>query len=271
MTKKKNPLLTKSEALKASWKIREDYLGEDRGKGSLHNVWRSKVFTKKGKKIGFPEEWKTYKGFKKEVSVGFKKGMVLVRLDINRPFDKDNFIWVNKGEENMHKCSKLKYNGEEKYLFEWANEYGLNYSGLKQRFYKGKQYTNEEVLFGKTYVKQRKVKDHKELNSKQEVRNKASKMLSQYKLSDRRKGLEYDVDIDYLISVFSKKCIYCDSSERIGLDRKDNNIGHMKYNCVPCCYRCNTTRQNNFTFEEMIKLGVAIKEIDNERIKRITT
>ena len=28
------------------------------------NSWRSKVFTQKGKKIGFPETWKTYEEMK---------------------------------------------------------------------------------------------------------------------------------------------------------------------------------------------------------------
>ena len=42
----------------------QNFLNEEVGRGTLHNVWRSKVFTKKGKKIGFPNEWSTFKGFK---------------------------------------------------------------------------------------------------------------------------------------------------------------------------------------------------------------
>lgn len=34
------------------------------------------------------------------------------------------------------------------------------------------------------------------------------------------------------------------------LDRKDNDIGYSKENCVVCCTRCNRARSNKFTYEE---------------------
>jgi hypothetical protein len=34
------------------------------------------------------------------------------------------------------------------------------------------------------------------------------------------------------------------------LDRKNNDLGHSKRNCVVCCTRCNRARSNKFTYEE---------------------
>ena len=33
----------------------------------IFNSWRSKVYTKKGKSIGFPDKWKTFEGFYDDV------------------------------------------------------------------------------------------------------------------------------------------------------------------------------------------------------------
>ena len=49
------------------------------------NSWRSKVFTQKGKKIGFPETWKTYEGFYNDVGKDYKDGYILRRIDTTKP------------------------------------------------------------------------------------------------------------------------------------------------------------------------------------------
>lgn len=238
----------------------------DKGKGSLYNSWRSKVYTVKGKKAGFPDSWKTFKGFCDNIPKGWEKGKVLIRKDSSKPYSKDNCVWANKGEESVHRITaSLGYDGQEKTLFEWSNIYGLNYNGVRQRYYKGKNYTNEQILFGKSLGKKKSVKDYTVLSSNQKIRNKASKMLSQYKLKDKKKGYKTDVDLDFLLSAFKQPCTYCGSNNKIGLDRKDNSQGHTKENCVPSCYRCNVVRGNNFSFDEMIILAQTIKRIDNDR------
>ena len=79
MTDKKNPELSKREALILSWKNRADYKGYDRTKGSSFNSWRSIINSQKGKKIGFPESWKDYNNFMKDVQGVWKKGKVAAR------------------------------------------------------------------------------------------------------------------------------------------------------------------------------------------------
>ena len=56
------------------------------------NSWRSKVFTQKGKKIGFPETWKTYEGFYNEVGKDYKDGYILRRIDNTKGHTKENCV-----------------------------------------------------------------------------------------------------------------------------------------------------------------------------------
>lgn len=268
MTKKKDPSLTKSEALQKAWKKRKDYKDYDRSRGSMYNSWRSKIYTKKGQEAGFPDSWKTFKGFKENIPDGWEKGKVLIRKNNNKPFSKENSEWVRKEDQGKYSWTKFEYQGEEKFLYEWAYEFDLNLNGLKQRYHKGKNYTKEQILFGKRRAKQREIKDIEDLDTQQEKRTKASKMLNQYKLKDNKKGFNYNLDIDFLLEAMKKSCVYCGNQKKIGLDRIDNDKGHIKENCVSCCYRCNITRGDQFSYEEMIRLGKTIKEIDNDRTKK---
>lgn len=43
------------------------------------------------------------------------------------------------------------------------------------------------------------------------------------------------------------------------IDRKDNNLGYTNDNCVPCCWFCNQTKSNRFTYEQFMKLANVIK------------
>lgn len=46
--------------------------------------------------------------------------------------------------------------------------------------------------------------------------------------------------------------------KRLTIDRKDNKIGYIIDNMVLCCFRCNSTKSDFFTFEEMLKIGKKI-------------
>lgn len=267
MTKKINQLLTVNEALSLSWKQRKDYKGYDKSKGSMYNSWRSKVYTQKGKKIGFPDKWKTFDGFKEDVGESWGKNKILIRLDRKLPFSISNYRWGERGEECTNRLLKLEYNGEIKTLFDWSVELDLNYNGLLQRYHTGKDYTNEQILFGKRKKKRCSPRDYKSMNY-QEKRDKISKMLSAYKNKDNRRGYEYNLTREFLENIMESECVYCGTRENVGTDRKDNNRGHVMDNCVPCCFRCNSTRNNNFTHEEMKILGHLIKQIDENRIKK---
>lgn len=91
--------------------------------------------------------------------------------------------------------------------------------------------------------------------------------LYSYKAIDKRKGLEFDLDLEwYKENIEGKPCHYCsDTTASVGCDRIDNRQGHTRTNVVPCCLPCNVTRMDNFTYEEMILLGETIRIIKEKR------
>lgn len=253
MTKKKDPNLTLHEALVKAWKNRKDYKGYDRTKGSAFNSWRAIINTQKGKLIGFPISWKNYDIFMKEISGKWKRGKIVLRKDKTKPYSKDNCYWGEKGIENCNRLVKLTHNNETLTLVEWCAKYNLNYNGVRQRYFRGKNYTSEEILFGKNHKIVKK--------SKLQFNKSAYRRFHAYKERDKKKNLYNDLDLEFTKKLMLQPCIYCGSTENIGLDRIDNTKGHTKDNVVPCCYVCNTTRNNNFSFEEMKLIGKTIKEI----------
>lgn len=88
-----------------------------------------------------------------------------------------------------------------------------------------------------------------------------------YRLADKKKGLACDLDAKWFAeNIQNKRCFYCHRANvRIGCDRIDNSIGHLKSNVVPCCGDCNRARGDMFTHEEMIELGAAIRKIHARR------
>lgn len=233
-------------------------------KSSLYNSWRARIFTKKGKDAGFPDSWRTFEGFKNDVPNGFKEGLILTRIDIAQPFSKENSRWIEKSHQQIGKLITLTHNGETKTLLEWADQLNISYTGLRQRYFKGKNYTSEQVLFGKQYKPQRDVADILEL-SLQKQRDKISRMISAYRHRDKQKGLVSDIDREFLTNLVSQSCHYCFDTKFIGADRIDNSKGHTKDNILPCCYSCNMVRGNLFSVEEMKLLGQTIKLIKENR------
>ena len=81
---------------------------------------------------------------------------------------------------------------------------------------------------------------------------------------DLKKGRLCDLTKYDILNAIRSNCVYC-GYKATGFDRIDNNIGHIKSNCVPCCKECNTARMNNFTHEETFLLGEVIKKIKDSR------
>lgn len=227
----------------------------------LFNSWRSILYTDKGKKAGVVDEWRKFPNFFEDVHKSYKEGLRLCRKDKNKPFGPDNFEWVTPLElaQTTKIAIKLTYNGETKTLREWSEEYGMSYNGLQMRYHRNKNYTVEQILFGK----KRRTKENSREYS---LQTRASKLLSAYKLKDWKSNREFNLDREWFIeNILKKKCVYCGSKEKLGCDRLDNSKGHTYDNVVPCCYICNCARSNNFSFEEMKILGKIIKKIVKNR------
>lgn len=237
----------------------------------IFNVWRSIFYTEKGKAIGCStDEWTVFENFFADVFPTYKKGYRFHRIDTNLPHSKDNFIWVSPSQATLMSrkdIAKLEYNGETLTLREAAFKYNQSYNAVRQRYYKRKRnYSTEEIIFGKSIRRNSKIPKNVQKDSSEE-RAKASKLISSYKCKDKKLGFPVcDIDIDWMIeNIMHKPCTYCGDTNKIGCDRIDNNKGHMKDNVIPCCYECNVARGNNFSYEEMRKLGQTIRTIKQER------
>lgn len=255
-------------ALEKSIKNRKNYIGDMvKECPKIYNVWRGIRFTKKGKKEGCSEEWKSFKTFYNDVRPTYKNKLLFRRLDFNKPYSKDNFIWVTKEEATILQSNLiwLNYKGEELPLKYWADKFNISLQGLKVRYFKREKYNYsiEEILFGRKKKRGSKISKNNPIS-----RIKASKMISSYKHKDRKNQTTIcDIDIDWMINnIMTKSCIYCGDTNRVGCDRIDNSKGHTKDNVVPCCFDCNCARNNNFSHEEMLELGKTIAIIKKNRV-----
>jgi len=265
--------LKRIESLKKSWENRKDYISDIKNE-KFYNIWRSFMFTNKGKNIGCSENWKSYRNFFNEMYSLWQEGLNLVRIDKTGIFCKDNCIFLSHKDSFILRDDAilLEYNGIKKSLIEWSFDFKISKFSIKNRYHKRKEkkYTNEEILFGRIKKIKNKITSAKNLIKKCDIRSKASKMISSYRIKDKKRGYENDLTIDWLIeNILFKKCVYCGDEEEIGADRIDNSKGHIKTNVQPCCYTCNRTRGDSFSVEEMKLLALVIKKIKKQRIKTL--
>lgn len=254
-------------SLQESWKSRKDYIGDIKNKNPrVFNTWRSCMYSEKGKKAGISEEWKDFRTFYNDVISTYQNGKVFRRLDTTKPFSKDNFIWVTNEEATLLKSNliTLTYKGKTLFLKQWAEELNQTLSSIKNRYYKKDKYgyTIEEILYGR-----KKNRGSKIIKDSNDIRSKASKMISAYKHRDKINNTPIcDIDIDWMIeNIINKPCYYCGDTNRVGCDRIDNSKGHTKDNVIPCCYECNCARNNNFSVDEMKIIGQAIRKVKESR------
>jgi len=65
------------------------------------------------------------------------------------------------------------------------------------------------------------------------------------RVSDRKKGRDNDLDLEFVRKIIAQPCAYCGETEiRISLDRIDNALGHTKANVIQACERCNYFRRD---------------------------
>lgn len=229
----------------------------------IHNVWRSILYTEKGRRAGCSEEWRDFLTFFRDVFPTYEKGKLFRRKDPTKPFSKENFEWLTEEEAyDKRRSVKITYDGKTLSFRDWSVLIDRSEHGIRKRYYSDKNLSTEEILFGVRSKRNTKVPKHDP-----DGRAKASKMISSYRIKDRKAGLqECDITTDWMLeNITHKPCTYCGDTKRVGCDRIDNNVGHLMSNVIPCCYECNCARNRNFTHEEMIIIGKAIKEVKAKR------
>lgn len=84
-----------------------------------------------------------------------------------------------------------------------------------------------------------------------------------YRFRAKRKNKEFTLTREEFKLLTSQNCFYCNKEPKQeyrhtntigyytynGIDRKDNNLGYILENCVPCCGECNSMKMDlNFDF-----------------------
>lgn len=85
---------------------------------------------------------------------------------------------------------------------------------------------------------------------------KPSSLYRKYKYDANKRNISFLLSLEDFISYLNNKCFYCgESPDKIGLDRKNNNIGYEKDNVVACCKQCNFLKGslNTKDFFDLIK------------------
>lgn len=96
--------------------------------------------------------------------------------------------------------------------------------------------------------------------------NREKYLYSMYKKRDEKAKVKFDLTIEWIKNnIITKECIYCGDTDQLGCDRIDNSKGHTMDNCVPCCYSCNITRNNTYSYGEMLLLAPIIRQIKENR------
>lgn len=74
----------------------------------------------------------------------------------------------------------------------------------------------------------------------------AKYLIANYRKEDIKYNRETpDFDTKWMVeNILSKPCHYCGETDwhKLGCDRIDNSIGHIKLNIVPSCLHCNMTK-----------------------------
>lgn len=110
-----------------------------------------------------------------------------------------------------------------------------------------------------------------------------------YKSSAKDRGHDFLLSLEEFVEIAGGNCYYCgclphksaqirkDGKKRStvfngdwkynGIDRKDNSIGYIKDNCVPCCWPCNELKSNYNEDEFIDMLRKIINNVDNKENK----
>lgn len=126
----------------------------------------------------------------------------------------------------------------------YNTKYRLENKELVQANSKKQYYLNQEIY---------------KARSKQTYYNKKFEIDYKYKRAKRTalkdKNRIWEISFEEYKLILNDGCFYCkkDLSTECGsgLDRKDNNLGYVLNNVLPCCGDCNKIKSNVLTVEEM--------------------
>lgn len=99
-----------------------------------------------------------------------------------------------------------------------------------------------------------------------------------YRHAADKRTLEFSLTKEEFKNLTREHCFYCGGEPRSvckprlpnggykynGVDRKNNRVGYIPENCVPCCGMCNWMK-NTYTIEEFLSQCATITEYQNRK------
>lgn len=103
--------------------------------------------------------------------------------------------------------------------------------------------------------------------SERKRRTKPETRYYAYKKNAENSKRDFLLTFEEFMTFWQKPCTYCgDPIVTIGLDRIDNARDYVLDNVIPCCSDCNFTRQDLWTYQEMLtEIGPVLAKVKTAR------
>lgn len=92
---------------------------------------------------------------------------------------------------------------------------------------------------------------------------------SQCKTQAKKRNKVFTLTLAEFMALRSgRPCTYCGHDlpkVGVGLDQKVPGLGYTVENAVPCCTECNVAKSDRFTYDEMLVIGAAIRQVKDAR------
>lgn len=161
---------------------------------------------------------------------------------------------LDKPEARFYVTPRVK-----KYRKEWCKECYSAYHKIHKKTY----IENNREKIKQSTAAYRKTARYKETQHRG-ARTLKGKANSGRKTAKKR-GLTWAISLEQHARLLSSgACHYCQGAlpeTGSGLDRKDNSVGYIESNCVPCCFTCNMLKSDLLSYDEMLAVSKLLKEL----------
>lgn len=89
-----------------------------------------------------------------------------------------------------------------------------------------------------------------------------------YQRGAMKRNFDFELSLEEFDNIRSNSCYYCGETEKIGIDRRDNDKGYTIDNCVPCCSWCNRMK-SKYSENDFINHCIKILEYQNNKNKKL--
>lgn len=73
-----------------------------------------------------------------------------------------------------------------------------------------------------------------------------------YLSSANQRSISFELSVPEFNAILMHSCVYCGTTQKIGVDRIDSSQGYNIENCQPCCTMCNMMKHKHSS-EDFIK------------------